>query len=323
MLFAAASIVWIKAQVTREAGFKAAMNPYSQPNIHILEGRKALDYYGSGDVNNDGIITPADAHLIRARDDAGNYRADVNGNAVIDSSDAEIIEEYLDGEREYLPSAWNNLKREEKVAWATKMLAIDKTDERPYVPLEFQCVEFALEHQINFFGIENFSGYPDKDRYDVHGNDNSLFNIPIYSASTVITPGEGSELQTDPSGHRIIAFLAGNDPLKFTDWHFVEPQDDSEVNPGDFSMNGDENAMIKWFGYSRANDSFYSRVIVAFDLEGGKAEVVGSMAQLASTSTSRSRSSGQRPMHTHACARRATKEARSKRRLTRYCASAR
>src|SRR6056297_3345011 len=40
-------------------------DPFSAPNIHILEGRNKHDYYGSGDVNNDEIVDQKDADLIK------------------------------------------------------------------------------------------------------------------------------------------------------------------------------------------------------------------------------------------------------------------
>lgn len=52
-------------------------------------------------------------------------------------------------------------------------------------------------------------------------------------------------------------------------------------------------------------------------------EVISSLAQLTATSARRSQRSGQGAVRTQVCARRPTKEARSKRRLTRYCTSAR
>lgn len=50
-------------------------NMYSQPNIYMQVGRNKLDYYGSGDVNNDKKIDSLDNNEILG---AINDRADID-----------------------------------------------------------------------------------------------------------------------------------------------------------------------------------------------------------------------------------------------------
>ena len=95
-------------------------NPYSQPNIQEYLERGKLDWYGSGDVNDDGKVDSADIAIINsgAVPDSDLDRADVNGDGVVNNEDATTIQNYLNGTISYLPGYWNKLKtRDERVSW--------------------------------------------------------------------------------------------------------------------------------------------------------------------------------------------------------------
>lgn len=245
--------------------YNTRLNTFSQPNIQMSEGKNKLDFYGSGDVNNNDTINFEDANLIREGNQTGNYRADVDGNGTVNELDAEIIDDYVSGISSKLPSDWNNLNRDEKKDWFTKMLAIDKTDENPYVVGGYECGEFSTQNQINFFGIENFVNWKNYTFFTGKGANNSFFNIPVYNAFTMTTSMYGSS----SVAHSINAVLIGEDPLNFNDWYFYESQNDLEVNPGDFSMNKDEYVNIDWYGYYPQYNFFDSGLIVNFDLNNG------------------------------------------------------
>lgn len=72
-------------------------NQRQHPNIgYTYFGKNILDYDGSGDANNDGIVDMKDAQAIR--DGEGNYRADVaRPFGIIDEADAQAIENYVNG----------------------------------------------------------------------------------------------------------------------------------------------------------------------------------------------------------------------------------
>ena len=181
-------------------------NPFHQPAA-------TTDYYGSGDVDNDGIITSTD--LSYALDIANGTRppsprADVDGDGDVDNNDVTLINSALDGGT--LPGWWNSLtSREERNAWITKCLAIDRTDEHVF-RYWFACGAFAT--QIFIHG----SFY----RGDLHptflDGGQTVFNLPIYIVTI--------------NGHAINAILVGDDPLNFDDWRFFEPQTDDNVRPG-------------------------------------------------------------------------------------------
>ena len=78
-------------------------NPFHQPAA-------TTDYYGSGDVDNDGTLTAQDVYLAQAMingTQSHNHRADVNGNGTVDAGDLSLINDALSGG--ILPAWWNRL----------------------------------------------------------------------------------------------------------------------------------------------------------------------------------------------------------------------
>ena len=192
----------------------AGNNPFHQPS-------NTTKYYGSGDVNGDGNITSADVTL--AQNIVNDLyppiiMADVDGDTDIDSTDASMINSALTGT--ILPAWWNNLtSRTARESWVSKVIDIDKTDEHPYTDW-FVCWNFALQTFIHatFFRGDIFQSYFDGGQ--------TVFNIPMYHVG-VRAPG---------FAHSINAILVGDNPLCFDDWLFIEPQLDTWVYPGMFSM---------------------------------------------------------------------------------------
>jgi len=189
-------------------------DPFSQPAA-------TTDYYGSGDVDNDGQLTTADVSLAQEIADElnpPNIRADADGDGCVDYYDVWLINEALDGE--VLPGCWNYLtNREQRDAWVTNFIRIEETDKHPYVDW-FNCFSFAVQthihgafHRADLFGLP-YDGGP------------TVFNLPVYYVSVSIVS----------FGHGINAILVGDDPLNFDDWNFFEPQLDTDVRPGRWDM---------------------------------------------------------------------------------------
>ena len=123
--------------------------------------------------------------------------------------------------------------------------------------------------------------YLDWERYSSRGATNARFNIPVYMVYTKI------QVQSEnPTGHVISGVLVGpNDtthfqenPLNFNEWYFFEPEDDSEVHPGDPEMNKNYPVKIKWKGWNFIRPAplepgFGYMRIVEFDLNNGEASV--------------------------------------------------
>ncbi len=184
-------------------------NPYFQPF-------NSTDYYGSGDVDLNGIVDNEDINqinLIIAGQLPQVIRADVNGDGKIDITDIELINTTFSGG--ILPGWWNMLSsREERISWLQKMLALDKVNEHPYITGSYECYNFATQLYHNFTGYNEFSS-----RYF---SSQTKFNIPVYYV--LIYPPSGIS-------HIINAVLVGENPLDFNDWFFIEPQTDGIVYP--------------------------------------------------------------------------------------------
>jgi hypothetical protein len=191
-------------------------NPFHQP-------ANTTDYYGSGDVDNDGNLAALDVSL--ARDMADGIaepviRADVNGDGDVDNSDVSLINSALIGG--ILPAWWNSLtNRAQRNNWIDRILEIDRTNEHWYDPDFFVCHHFAYQTGINgAFLRADFATQSTK-----YNGGQTVFNVPLYFVNV------GA-----PTGHAINAILVGDDPLNFEDWRFIEPRDDSDVVPGGWNM---------------------------------------------------------------------------------------
>ena len=210
--------------------------PFSQPNIQDYLGRKHLDWYGSGDVNNDEKIDSLDATAI---DTAKTDRADIDGDGVPGTqNDKQILLNYLSGKIPYLPGHWNELTtRDERVSWLEKMITVDKFNENAY-NLEHNygwvCGDISTQEQINFYGISNIDEFI-KNHKTAGGTDyfkehNARFNVPVYQIGTINKAG---------LAHSINGILVGNNPLNFGDWYKFGDftgTDRLDIQPGDIEM---------------------------------------------------------------------------------------
>ncbi|MFC1483771.1 T9SS type A sorting domain-containing protein [Candidatus Neomarinimicrobiota bacterium] len=210
-------------------------NPFKQPHD------RSMHWYGSGDVNDDGIVNQADYDAMVAG--TSNDMGDVDGDGSLSTaSDQSILFEFVNGTREYLPGWWNQLQtREERLAWMDLMLATDQTDTITYrcpngcddFETRFVQANFATQLCLNFYGYSADSWYdwvPQK--YDTTGL--GRFNLPLYL--TRISEYEYIEYppadSIDPvyellSRVMINAILVGDDPLDLDDWYMIKAQSDS------------------------------------------------------------------------------------------------
>jgi hypothetical protein len=190
-------------------------DPFHQPFA-------TTDYYGSGDVDNDGALTQADLdalEAILAHALPETHRADLNGSGSIDGADLTLLAAALPGQA-VLPAWWNRLStRSERSAWVDRFIALDRTESHTWY-YWYQCLDFSVQLFLRGAGYEG-SLFP----HHYYGGQKA-FNFPLYVASVANTG----------FGHAINAILVGNDPLVFTDWRFIEPQTDADVHPGDASM---------------------------------------------------------------------------------------
>jgi hypothetical protein len=224
-------------------------NPFHQPAC-------TTDYYGSGDVDNDGNVTFVDASLAQEIADgsrAATVRADVDGSGAVDVCDVSLISSSLDGS--LLPGWWNNLTgRAERDSWVSRFLDLDQTDKHTYLYSGFLCEDFAVQTFIHG------AYYRDDFFYRNYNGGQTAFNLPVYYVHIL-----GASIS-----HAINAILVGDDPLDFDDWRFFEPQTDEDAHPGMWNMPYGCNVSIQVVSSMRDNRGlFYTTKVVFYVDETG------------------------------------------------------
>ncbi|HTS28537.1 MAG TPA: discoidin domain-containing protein [Bryobacteraceae bacterium] len=189
-------------------------NPFFQPAA-------TTNYWGSGDVDGDGVVTAADAALAQQMVDGTRAplpTADVDGSGVVDGADVALINGAVGGAA--LPGWWNKLTtREQRNDWLDKVMAREPTKHYPLFSWWFVCVQYSIQaHLHGAFYRNDLFGTP-------FGGGPTWFNIPMYSVSLSY-------------GHAINAVLVGDDPLNIADWRFFDPESDHETWPTEWNMSG-------------------------------------------------------------------------------------
>lgn len=200
---------------------KMRINPFIQPND------STLNWYGSGDINNDNLLNSQDlvrmtellnGSLSNSSDKRLIDRSDVNGDGIVTIVDKQIIEDKIIGKIQYLPGEWNKLtNRTEREDWLKKMLAIDQTSEM-IPPPGWVCAQYATQTLINFHGVCNRTDIKrilEETNYDF--SNNGRFNIPMYFLAMVYP---------DIMGHAMNTVVVGNNILVWNDLCNLEPNND-------------------------------------------------------------------------------------------------
>lgn len=190
-------------------------------NDPFLQPFATTNYYGSGDVNNDGTVNSSDvtiAQQIVNGTEAFTMRADVDGDGSVTSTDVDLINGVVTS-GQVLPAWWNTLTtREQRNNWIDKVLALDSTDSHVYNDY-YQCLSYAAQLYIHATGCR----LPLRtSKYD---GGQTIFNVPMYLLSI-----------TGSVYHSVNAVLVGDNPLDLNDWRVIEPQNDSQLIPGDRLM---------------------------------------------------------------------------------------
>ena len=245
-------------------------NTFSQPNVHLQVGRNALDWYGSGDVNNDGKIDGLDIQEI----DSGysNDRSDVDGDGVPSTeNDKQLLQDFINGSLAYLPGHWNKLEtREEKESWIEKMLRIDETseisslDERTY---GWDCANFVNQLTINFYGLSNIEEFSNSSKTEYFTENNARFNLPVYYFSTF----------SQGVPHAVGGVLVGEDVQSLKDFYFIDVYSDSRIYPGHPQMDENSSVTIGALAYRGEDKGWYVDNIIKFSLKDGVGNVVSYM----------------------------------------------
>jgi len=214
------------------------INPFVQPND------TTLNWYGSGDVNNDNIVNGQDLTRLNElitrtysnpSDKRLKDRADVNGDEVVNNQDKQILEGKLNGSIPYLPGEWNKLiTRVEREDWLKKMLKIDKTNITAFP--RGDCVQYSNLAYINFHGVSLTDVPKFLEVYPYDFTNNGRFNLPLCDASIQYYDLDG---KLTGEGHAMNTIVLGNNALSWNDLCNVEPQNDAiNVQPGEAYFSG-------------------------------------------------------------------------------------
>ena len=230
-------------------------NTYSQPNITKQIDKGDLEWYGSGDVNNDGKIDSLD--LEEMNQGAQNIMADVNGDGHFSTqNDKNILSEYLSGVRNYLPGHWNELTTpEEREAWFDKMYRLQ--DRLNGSPPGWICQDWIRQHELKFYGCSNYEEEYNQGFWKPETNIDSVakYNIPMYYFSTTSVPGVSHAVSGVLVGRRISPDSVSLNPLDFRDWSFRSYQQDERIYPGDFDI--DPNSPVTMYKSAYVQQQFF------------------------------------------------------------------
>ena len=237
---------------------------HSQPNMMEYIGKLPGQFYGSGDLNHDGI--PGEnvlgSNLIEADIDGDGIPGTSNDQAKVDSLNQGLIE--------YFPSDFNLSLPEEKISWQLNTLVpyfgIHNIPENLY---GWDCDNYAEQPKIFNGGDSNLDegisrGKTPDGKVQLKDK-NGEGNFPMYIMKTINLNNEN---------HTINAFFSADNTLNFNEWIKIEPRSGERVNVGDPPINPNGYAKIMWNGYfdnpqNEEGPDFGSYTLIEFNLENG------------------------------------------------------
>ncbi|MCK5136187.1 MAG: T9SS type A sorting domain-containing protein [Bacteroidales bacterium] len=201
---------------------------YNPINPFVASNDSLLSYYGSGDVNNDNFINWDDVYRLDSilkglrsdeQFDLVYDRSDIDGDQSVNQLDFKLLEGFIAGNSDYLPSHWNRLKtKEERIWWLEKMLIIDNTNEQSN-PTEYTGDYYLDQTIINLHGYDEkvfglFESPPISFEY------NSRFNLPVFYSGIGYSLADSSYIKP------MMAIIVGDNVFDWNDWCFIDPQSD-------------------------------------------------------------------------------------------------
>lgn len=198
---------------------------HRQDNIRYATGYNKLDWYGSGDVNNDEKIDNDDLNSIVG---STSYRADVDGDGTPGTANDELtLKNFLTGVSDYLPGHWDELQTpEERVSWLEKMISIEREIREGQTYTQDKDSWISLQSFINFNGISDISNYIKRTKNNLgvtmDSTANGLFNIPV---RYLVIMNEGG--QSDATNLQI---LEKDNPLDVTNYYSFDPKTGQKIS---------------------------------------------------------------------------------------------
>jgi len=234
-----------------------AVNVFIQPNLKNA-GEFTLDYYGSGDANNDGIIDWDDYNLMVLG--TSNDRTKVTGTGT-NQEDINLLYDYLMDSIRYLPAHWNWLQDStERIEWYEKTVIIDQ----PQTPIPGgDCSAYSLTHLVSESGVENIDSSGLNFNL-IDTTENMRFNLPVNVVGCVTL---------NLVAHFINSIAIGDTLTSLYTHYLMEPQLGQRVFPGDISVSPNHMINIERLAYVYSEflgDTIHGRInIIWFDLENG------------------------------------------------------
>ena len=229
-----------------------------------------LDWYGSGDVDGNGIINMADYNSSITGTNPfndGTYRGDTDLNGISgQANDKAIILDYINGVRTHI-NKWELESASEKESHLVNALAIDPTSEINAGSSDWLCSQYRAQLFINTTGVYDIqnSGYAENNgtnlQYDL--THNGMFRIRLSNVNTKTSSNVSHTIN--------VAYLGdpnNQDATNFSDRRYLEPQTDLFQTNGDYSFNNYANE--NWYGYFYNDFSFQwvygGRNLINYDL---------------------------------------------------------
>lgn len=198
---------------------------FRSDNIRYATGFNKLDWYGSGDVNNDEKIDNDDLSQIQG---STSYRADVDGDGTPGTVDDRVtLENYLNGISDNLPGHWDKLQTpEERVSWLQKMIPIERKIREGQTYTQSPDGWISSQSFINFNGISDISNYIKKTKNNlgvtIDSTANGLFNIP---ARYLGLRNEGGQFDSNN-----LQILKGGNSLDVKNYYSFAPKDGEKIS---------------------------------------------------------------------------------------------
>ncbi len=217
--------------------------------------------YGSGDVDQDGDV---DADDLTAMNTMQNFYSDVDADGQQSTAqDKQVLEEYLNGNRQYMPAEYWRSTTEEKKDWVSKIYPImTELNNYEFIPnSDPRSQDIETRFNSDNASVGDFltgNGYsPNRDDFGlIHSkyemNYNGLFNLPIYITRVHSDNGIFN--------HGISSIFTGTNLNDVDDWLFLEPQDGKIIEPGvDWSI--PYNSKLSVFGVHDFESAYNGGVV--------------------------------------------------------------
>lgn len=227
------------------------------PRNEVVDG---FGSYGSGDVDQDGDVDSNDRTTMNTTQ---NFYSDVDADGTQSTAqDKQVLDEYLNGNREYMPAEYWRSTPSEKDSWIRKVYPIiTRLNNREFIPpsdpraqdpeTRFDCTNGVIQDILSMNGYnsnrDDFGLIHSKYTLEYNG----LFNLPAYFA--------GVHSDDGTFNHAVTAIFTKTNLNDLDGWLFLESMTGEVVEPGSLSI--PYNSEIKIKGLHNFKDAYNAGLI--------------------------------------------------------------